>query len=171
MGDRKQNPELVAAAEEHGIPVNPGMSDADLVALLEPQPPTENQLRYLAVLAGRDDLPIKTFGQAWRLLSDFQDLRNTEVIEAYGWSEGTVISWNGGTWLIMNIYGSASHRMRLQPVNVVRNGDTYRVAARPGKNEIHNPFTLRGRARTVDMTTGEELPVPPNVGTNPSAGT
>jgi hypothetical protein len=162
----EQSPELAALARERGFKVHAGMTNEEILDLLAPTLPTEEQLRYLAVLAGRDDLPIITFAQAWKAIDGFQDLRNVQALEEMGWSEGDVLAWADGYWRIERIYGAAAaHRCYLRRVELEAGEGQAKVV--PTK-ECHqsNPFTLRGDgARKVNLAAWPVTLAEPEVGT------
>lgn len=141
---RKQRQKLEELARERDIEVHAGMSNGDIYSLLGPTPPTDDQLVYLTDLVG-GEVPVKTFAQARKLLDEFEDLRNSEILERFDWNVGDVLKWGDTYWRIANLYtgNHGNHKIRIEPIDLVDNTLGGALCKRlPGMGRTHNPRTL-----------------------------
>lgn len=152
---KPQKPELVALAIERGIAVHAGMTNSEISNLLGPTSPSRQQQEYADVLAGQP-VPLRTFAHARSVISDLEDLRNSQALASTGWQEGDILLWKDEYYLVVKQFGSqAWHRFQLQIVDLEPQGDGASFVNRTEQRAVaHNPCTLvRDGARRVDLST------------------
>jgi hypothetical protein len=124
VAQRYTNEELRELANLRGIKAHIGLTHRDLLGLLDPTPPTEEQLALIRRFAAGEFDPTlvdaSTFGKARMVIGTLEDARNSATNNETGWRANTVLLWNSAYYLVLKVFSnSAWHRLDIQALKVI----------------------------------------------------
>ncbi len=141
-----------------GLTVSPSISDNALRNLINRQPATEAQVRFLERFLRplmKTPPPGMTYGQAVEAIKHVREDGNQYTIEAMRLEEGMVLFWEGAYYCIVKVHGQYyNYRINLQQVVLTRQPGDVRASmfATDAREFWINPSDLLYLCIVVDLT-------------------